>query len=328
MDKLRWQIRLPTYKIMNSFLVVIPLYNKASTILRAIESVLAQVHTDYQILIIDDGSADDGFKIAKSVADSKIILLQQENHGVSYTRNIGIKHAVEKEFDCVAFLDADDYWMPDHLKQLDYLIHKFPEATIFTNNYKLKIGKRQFQKTKLSLKNIEDSFLVEPFFQYNYLNTVLIPSSFCMLVKDKEPIYFDERLSHTEDIDFLIRAGMTTKVAFHKNATIIYDETADNRSSETPLSNRSITDFSKYEETYPENQDLKKLIDINRFSIAIGYRLQNDIKNATRYQHQIDLSNLTKKQRSLLDMSGHKLKALKRTQRVLGNLGFRLRSGN
>ncbi|WP_194850852.1 glycosyltransferase family A protein [Nonlabens antarcticus] len=313
---------------MNSFLVVIPLYNKSSTILRAIESVLAQVHIDFKILIIDDGSTDDSYQQASLVTNDHITLIKQENHGVSYTRNIGIKEAIENKFDFVAFLDADDYWMPDHLKQLDYSISKFPDATIIANNYKIKIGKRQFQKTKLSLKNIEDSFLVEPFFQYNYLNTVLIPSAICMSVKNNEPIYFDENLSHTEDIDFLIKAGLSAKVAFHKNPTVIYDETAGNKSSEVPIVKRSVTNFSKYEKEYPENLHLKKLIDINRFSIAIDYRLLNDIKNATLYQHQIDQNNLTKKQRTLLEMSSRQLKALKRTQRVLGNLGFRLRTGS
>ncbi|MFT6096326.1 MAG: DNA-directed RNA polymerase alpha subunit, partial [Nonlabens sp.] len=94
------------------------------------------------------------------------------------------------------------------------------------------------------------------------------------------------------------------------------------------LENRVITNFSIYEDQYTEVIGLKKYLDINRFSIAISYRLANDIKNANIYQHKIDLRNLSMKQKQLLKMNNRQLKSLKKTQEILGNLGFRLRTGH
>lgn len=148
-----------------------------------------------------------------------------------------------------------------------------------------------------------------------------------MKTKGSEPVFYDESLTHTEDTDFLIRAGLSKKVVFNSNVTVVIDQTAANRSARIDLNNRVVMDFDKYEEKIEQHKGLKKFLDINRYSIAIGYRLENDIKNAAMYQHKIDTNNLTKKQKNLLDMSRRQLKALKRTQKILGNLGFRLRSG-
>lgn len=308
-------------------LTVIPLYNKSKTVARAIESVLHQDESSCDILIIDDGSTDDSYAVAGSIKNDRITLHRQGNHGVSFSRNLGIKKAVEQDYDYIAFLDADDYWLPNHLNQIKEAISTFPKADIYACNYKIKVGKLQFQKTKFSNIGDDDIFEVEPFFEYNYLNQVLHPSAICMSIQTKKPLFFDEKISHTEDIDFLIRAGINKAVVFNKKVSVVYDETAPNRSNKVSLPQRSLTDFDSYEEYAENNPGLKKFLDINRFAIAMNYRLERDIKNAALYQHKIDTNNLTLKQRKLLNMSGRQLKALKRTQRVLGNLGFRLRTG-
>lgn len=308
-------------------LTVIPLFNKAQTIARAIESVLHQDESQCDILIIDDGSTDSSCEIAAAIKSDRITIHKQKNHGVSFSRNLGIKKAKEQKYDYVAFLDADDYWLPNHLNQLKTAISLFPDADIYACNYKIKVGKIQFQKTKFSNIVKDDVFEVKPFFEFNYLNQILHPSALCLSLKSKDLLYFDEKISHTEDTDFLIRAGINQKVVFHKKVSVIYDETAPNRSIDVALNKRTISNFDNYEEMTDSISGLKKFLDINRFAIAMNYRLENDIKNAALYQHKIDTNNLTLKQRKLLNMSGRQLKALKRTQRVLGNLGFRLRTG-
>ena len=87
--------------------VIIPLYNKGFIFKETLNSVLAQTFTDFEIVIVNDGSTDNSFEIASHFSDKRIKLLQQENKGVAAARNLGIS-AATAEF--IAFLDADDYW--------------------------------------------------------------------------------------------------------------------------------------------------------------------------------------------------------------------------
>jgi glycosyltransferase involved in cell wall biosynthesis len=93
--------------------VVIPLYNKASYVARTLESVTAQTVSDFEVIVVDDGSTDGGAEIACSASDSRIRLIRQENAGPGAARNRGLA-AANAEY--VAFLDADDRWRPNFLE--------------------------------------------------------------------------------------------------------------------------------------------------------------------------------------------------------------------
>jgi glycosyltransferase involved in cell wall biosynthesis len=108
--------------------VVIPLYNKAKHIGRALESVLAQVIPANEIIVVDDGSKDGGGEVVKSYNDSRIRLVTQENQGVSVARNRGI---TEANGELIAFLDADDSWKPRFLKVIQELRRQYPNAGIY-----------------------------------------------------------------------------------------------------------------------------------------------------------------------------------------------------
>lgn len=113
--------------------VVIPLFNKGPYIARALNSVLAQTFQDFEVIIVDDGSSDDGAEIVKEFTDSRIRLIQQENRGVSAARNRGIEVS---RAELVAFLDADDEWLPDFLETIMRLRVKYPYAGIYGTAYK------------------------------------------------------------------------------------------------------------------------------------------------------------------------------------------------
>lgn len=89
--------------------VVIPLYNSAYTVRATIQSVLNQTYANLEILIVDDGSTDDGAAICRHFHDHRLRILHQENRGLAGARNTGIR-ASRGEF--VAFLDSDDLWLP------------------------------------------------------------------------------------------------------------------------------------------------------------------------------------------------------------------------
>jgi hypothetical protein len=93
--------------------VIVPLYNKANYIMRALDSIVAQTFSDFEVIVIDDGSSDGGGEIAATYPDSRIRVLRQANAGPGAARNRAIAEAMG-EF--IAFLDADDAWMPEYLR--------------------------------------------------------------------------------------------------------------------------------------------------------------------------------------------------------------------
>ncbi|MCI0380021.1 MAG: glycosyltransferase family 2 protein, partial [Gemmataceae bacterium] len=94
--------------------VIVPLYNKAKYVERALTSISAQTAHDLEILVVDDGSTDGGGDMAERFAELRLRLIRQDNAGPGAARNRGLAEA-RGEF--VAFLDADDEWLPDYLEK-------------------------------------------------------------------------------------------------------------------------------------------------------------------------------------------------------------------
>ena len=112
--------------------VVMPLYNKEADVGRAIESVLNQTVPDFELIVVNDGSTDQGPEVVRSISDARIRVFDQENAGVSAARNRGIH---ESRSDLIAFLDADDEWKPDFLETILHLKEKYPSCSVFATNY-------------------------------------------------------------------------------------------------------------------------------------------------------------------------------------------------
>jgi glycosyltransferase involved in cell wall biosynthesis len=110
---------------------VIPAYNAAAFIERAIRSVLAQIRPVDEIIVVDDGSTDKTADVVRGFGD-KIKLLQQANAGVSAARNAGVGAA---DGEWIAFLDADDEWLPDYLKMQTELLSRNPHLVWSAANY-------------------------------------------------------------------------------------------------------------------------------------------------------------------------------------------------
>lgn len=114
-------------KIQPSVTVIMPAYNAAATIEDAINSVLQQSFSNFELLIIDDGSSDNTIQIVAGITDSRIRVLSFDNKGPAASRNRGIRRAAGQ---LIAFLDSDDLWTPDKLDRQVEALRKFPDAAL------------------------------------------------------------------------------------------------------------------------------------------------------------------------------------------------------
>jgi glycosyltransferase involved in cell wall biosynthesis len=100
--------------IMKKVSVIIPVYNVENYITEAVNSVLAQTYTNFEIIIVDDGSTDRSKEICQQFTDPRIKIIHQQNRGLAGARNTGIRHA---QGQYLAFLDSDDLWVPEKLEK-------------------------------------------------------------------------------------------------------------------------------------------------------------------------------------------------------------------
>lgn len=106
--------------------VVIPCYNRERTISRSINSAIAQTRPVKEIVVVDDGSSDRSADAA-AACGAPVRVIRTENRGAAAARNRGISEA---EGEWVAFLDSDDYWLPDHLERQQLALQRFPAAQL------------------------------------------------------------------------------------------------------------------------------------------------------------------------------------------------------
>jgi hypothetical protein len=110
--------------------VIVPLYNKAATICRSLESIRSQTFTDFEVIVVDDGSTDASVEQAETFlknADSRFRIIRQSNRGPGAARNRGV---AEARAPLVAFLDADDEWLPHFLEKTTELLLETGAAAI------------------------------------------------------------------------------------------------------------------------------------------------------------------------------------------------------
>lgn len=203
------------------FSVVIPVYNKASTIARTLRSVFAQTYRNYEVVIVDDGSTDESLKILNSIVqgNDNIKAVSQVNAGVSAARNRGI-HEARGEW--VAFLDADDIWLPGILREFCSLIKDFPSAEMVGVNYYRQKG------CWLSTRTYKPQHFQLNFFASFFPRNILFNTS-CHAVRKRLLIQkggFNEQLSFFEDAELLFRLAMECSVAYSTIPLSIYTDDA------------------------------------------------------------------------------------------------------
>lgn len=142
--------------------VVIPLYNKAATIERAISSVLNQTFQDFELIVVNNGSTDGSEKVVENVKNPRVSLISQENQGVSMARNRGVEAA---QSDWVAFLDADDEWKPTFLETVLFLKDKYNDCSVLATGYQRCNAQGETEDIVLQHIQQEEDFRMENYFE-------------------------------------------------------------------------------------------------------------------------------------------------------------------
>ena len=292
---------------MPFFSIIIPLYNKEKFIESTLKSVINQSFTDYEILIINDGSTDKSLEKVLLFNDSRIRFFNKENGGVSTARNYGIKEA---KSDYIAFIDADDYWYPDFLQKMYQNILQFPNEKVFTVSIEIETPNNtipavySIQKTKNENCQVVDYFEASSKESVIWTSSTVFHKSIFSEIGD-----FDINLKSGQDTDLWIRIGLVYPIVFSWEilARYVYDRDSLSKKKEYIATKMDFSKFSGLEKTNPM---LKKFLDLNRFSFAIKCKLHNDKDNFYRFYNGIDCKNLSVKKRILLKLPSFSLKLL------------------
>jgi glycosyltransferase involved in cell wall biosynthesis len=251
--------------------VVVPLYNKALTIRRALNSVLQQTFQDYEIIVVDDGSTDSGGQIVRQVNDSRIRLITQANQGVSVARNRGIQEA---RASLVAFLDADDEWKVQFLETVLTLRGRYPQAGAYATAYEVRLAGQ---------KTVYHDFDGVPIDRWvglldNYFRSAILYTPFCAssVAVDMNVFttigYFAAGVGLGEDLDMWVRIAIRYPIAYDNSRLSIYHYDTPNRASQQGFS--SNVPFTQTIRSAIESGSIPKEIQIDALEFLARHQIQ------------------------------------------------------
>lgn len=302
------------------FSVVITVFNKEKYIADTLKSVLAQTFTDFEIIILNDGSTDNSEAEILKFKDPRIRYFSQKNEGAAAARNAAIKKA-NSEY--IALLDADDYWYPFYLEEQKKSIKAFPDESIFATATQIKSNGKLFDN-KYSVNALLELPATVNYFKGSFLSSLLHSSAMVThkRVFDKVGKY-NENIKSGEDTDLYIRIGLAYSIVFSGRICAIYI-IRKNSLFQTTKSIADKANFEAYEIFEKENPDLKKFLDLNRYSLCILAKMEGDKEAFKKISKKINSENLSKKQQFLLRQNKTILKYMMKTKNGLEKLGLRL----
>ncbi|MCH9661357.1 MAG: glycosyltransferase family 2 protein [Bacteroidetes bacterium] len=209
--------------------VVIPLYNKEHFIAQTITSVLEQTYTQFELIVVNDGSTDGSADVISTIKSDKLKVVSIENSGVSEARNVGVRLASSP---WVALLDADDWWAPTYLESVVKAIKDYPDEHVFATG-RSRVFKKLTERYHHELlpKDGETAKL-------NYFNVI---SKYLPLVNSSNVCFRKSHFEKTkgfrigqkkhEDHDLWMRLCINTDVVFINSELSFYRKTEEDTGS-------------------------------------------------------------------------------------------------
>ncbi|MGB0383494.1 MAG: glycosyltransferase [Ardenticatenaceae bacterium] len=257
--------------------VIIPVYNGEQTIQETIDSVLAQTFSDFELIVINDGSTDATLEIVTSIQDPRVKLFSYPNRGLSHSRNRGLTHA---RSDLVAFLDADDLWTADKLEAQRNALQANPQATVayswtdFIDEFGQSLG-QGIHVTKnghVLADLLENNFIVNG-------SNVLIHQDALISVGG-----FDESFVSAEDWDLWLRLAASYQFVCVPAAQVLYRRTNYSMSANLPkLEAEALRALERAYSAAPDSLHYLKRHSLARFYKYLTQRALQELPGRREY---------------------------------------------
>lgn len=236
--------------------IVVPLYNKVNEVCRALDSIFAQTIQDFELIIVDGGSTDGSLDVIKKYEDDpRYHLIHQKSQGVSNGRNEGI---LSSSNDLIAFLDADDEWMPTFLEEILELYHKYPTAGLYATAYFSIYGNLSRSVDIIGIPPKPWKGVIDSYFLSTAMTMQPPFSPSCVAIPKstfEQAGYFDSRFRIGEDTELWGRIALSHSIAYSTNEGAKYYWIANNKATDT----RNEIDhhpFYKYIMSHPMKSEL------------------------------------------------------------------------
>ena len=203
------------------FTIIIPTYNRADFLPKAIESVLAQTYNDWELIIVDDGSTDNTKEVISQYSDSRIMCIFQQNAERSAARNIGINHA-KGEYVC--FLDSDNYMLPDRLERLLVFIGTGKKSACYYTDIEYL---NELNGNRLLKKGRQYPFPIDV---DSLIQDIIATPQICCATEILRKYQFNTTLSIGEDMELLFRITAEYPLVYIPNQSTVVEVEHEGRS--------------------------------------------------------------------------------------------------
>ena len=291
---------------MARFSVIMPLYNKAPYVRKAVESVVEQTYGDWELIVVDDCSTDGSATVVEKIVDPRIRIVRLGvNGGVGAARNRAVAESTAAH---ICFLDADDWWEPTFLEEMAGLVERHPGAGIYgTGYYIVKNGRK-----RVAPIGVDEGFTEgEINYCQVYARTLCMPLTSISVCMPRR--VFDEAGGFPTDVklgeDFLLwlRIALTHKTVLLNRPLANYNQDVAVTFRGThhlhPPEQNMLWKLGEYEPLEKTNPDYKQLIDNLRTYSLQNYFLKAKYRDAAKQElSKVDWSKQNVKWRKLYNL--------------------------
>ena len=262
--------------------VVIPTYNYARYVKKAIQSCFEQTYTPVEVIVVDDGSTDETSTVLAEFSE-KVIVIHQDNHGVSVARNTGLKQA-KGEF--IAFLDADDYFTEDSIEvRMNILLKNQDIGIVVSDKYTQRLDQQELSyRPYFKEDRISDSFYIDLLLKKFPFAT----ATALIQAKIAKKFQFPVNITHGEDIAYFAKIFFASKgYCLAKPTAVVFRHPGSSRYNfEKVIKQEMALVQAIFDDPYYQGvlEPLRKEFTANRFlSFARSLYRAGDKKLARRY---------------------------------------------